>query len=161
MGFWAAFLREHFRGVEWVWPTGRGQYFFGFAHDRGVWVKTGAGPQDEGFCKLSWLQKPASKRPKQTAVFNFVAGNATKTRVSEFSGSNKSDPRLFTFFISYLYFSDSEISCCTCLGGPDRKAAELQKHYKKRGFGALRTKLRRAETWEIVAFKNGVPVCVC
>ena len=57
------------------WSCGYGQpggvnIFFGFSHNHGVWVKTGAVPQGEGFCKLFVLQKRASKKLKQTAVFN-------------------------------------------------------------------------------------------
>ena len=36
--------------------------FCGFSHNRSVWVKTGAGPQGEGFCKRFLLQNQASKR---------------------------------------------------------------------------------------------------
>ena len=51
--FGAAFLREPSRGIVWVWPTERGQsIFLGFSHNRDAWVKTGAVPQGEGFCKL-------------------------------------------------------------------------------------------------------------
>ena len=44
---------------------------FGFSHNRGVWVKTGAVPQGEVFANFRLLQKRASKRSKRTAVFNF------------------------------------------------------------------------------------------
>ena len=35
------------------------------------------------------IEEPASKMSKMTDVFNFVAGNATKIRVSDFLFENK------------------------------------------------------------------------
>ena len=73
--------------------------FFGFSHNRGVWVKTAAALGEECFFKVAFFEKPASKRWKRTPVFNFVAGNAIKIGVPELFSWKKSDPRLFTFLI--------------------------------------------------------------
>ena len=66
MGLGDAFLQEPSRGVIWVsslyGQRGGVNIFFGFSDNGSVWVKTGAGPQDEGFCKLFLLQTCASKR---------------------------------------------------------------------------------------------------
>ena len=70
--FWAAFWRDLSRGVVWEWPTGRGQYIFRFFYNCVVWVKTGAVLGEEGFCKRFLLQNRASKKSKQTSVFNFL-----------------------------------------------------------------------------------------
>ena len=57
VGFWAAFWGEPSRKVVWVWPTGRVNIFFGFSHNRGVWVKTAAVPQGDPFFYVASFEK--------------------------------------------------------------------------------------------------------
>ena len=68
-------------------------------------MKTGAVAQGEGFCNFLF-QKRASKRSKQKAVFNFVAGNATKIGVSEsFVLKNLIYDDLRFSFFSYIFLT--------------------------------------------------------
>ena len=90
-------------------------------------------PQGDGFCKCALLEKRASKRSKQTAVFNIVGGNATKIGVSEIFFIKTQWSRTVYVFPFLFTFSDSEISCCTCLlGGPNKEAAYLQPKHGNR-----------------------------
>ena len=96
-GFWCFhFVVNLVGGVFLVGPTGRGQYIFGFSHNRSVWAKTGAALGEEGLCARFWLQNRACKRRKSLSVFNFVAGNAVKIWFSEAFFLKKSAPPLFT-----------------------------------------------------------------
>ena len=98
-------------------------YFSGFLIIGVFGWKQLLSPRATLFSTLFSLKNPASKRWKRTPVFNFVGGNAVKIGVSEFVLRNKSDPRLFTFLIFYLYFPDSKLYKCTLFGGLQERPA--------------------------------------
>ena len=81
-GFLGCLFRGTLSGSRLGMTTQEGSIYFSFFfQNRGVWVKTGAGVQDEGFCKLFVASTTSSKRPKQTAVFSlFCCGKRYKNR---------------------------------------------------------------------------------
>ena len=122
VGFWAAFWRELSGGGRMDMAKGGVNMFFGFSHNRGVWVKTAAALGEECFFKVDIFQKPASKRWKRTPVFNFVAGNAIKLGVSEKIEKHKWSTTIYVFDFLVI-FSDSKLYNCTLLGGLQDRAA--------------------------------------
>ena len=93
------------------------------------------------FANVFLLQKRASKRSEQTAVFNFVTGNATKIGVSEFFFKMKwSDPP-FSFLSIFL---DRKYPSARAWGVRKRRLLSYENTTKNKGFEAPRVKPRKA-----------------
>ena len=141
--------------------------FFGFSHNRGVWVKTAAALGEECFFKVVIFQKPASKRWKRTPVFNFVAGNAIKIGVPETFFLKKKvihDYLRFWFFIcifltrNYTTARIWRVLTERLLNMKNTTKIGFRGCEEKSKQGLKQGKLMRSKMGCLEAFDNGVPM---
>ena len=111
-------------------PGGGGSYgcgqpggvniFFGFSHNRGVWVKTAAALGEECFSKLFSFKNPHLE-VKTDARFQFCRRKRYKNRGSRIVFLEEKWCTTIYVFDFFIIFSDSKLYNCTRLGGLDGK----------------------------------------